>query len=551
MNTTHKSLLILPLILTVGACAEPADPTAEGGTDDTGTSTDSAGETDTGTEGDTDTPEAECGNGVVEADEECDAGSMNGENATCTPECSINVCGDGYMFADGLEQCDDGNDLDTDECISDCTLPACGDGFVQEGVETCDDGNTVDGDGCSAECVEQKVVGLALGGDHTCALLNTGNVRCWGSGEYGLLGYGNTNDIGDDEHPAAAGDVDVGGTVVQISASYGHTCALLDGGTVRCWGINENGQLGYPGLGTVGDDETPASVGDVNVGGTVVQIEAGGLHTCALLETGKVRCWGRGDFGQLGYGNLENIGDDENPSHAGDVQLGSYAANQIAAGLVGTCAVQIFGSVRCWGWANSGQLGYGNVEQIGDDETPVAAGTVPIGAKVIQVTMGHDHTCIRLDTGDVRCWGSNQYGKLGHPFVPGPIGDDELPTAVGTVEVGAAVTDISIGGPFGNHTCVVTETGGVRCWGNGGFGRLGYGDVLDIGDNEEPSSVGDVEIDGVAVGVVAGGNHTCALLDTGVMRCWGFNQRGQLGIASTQNIGDDELPSAVPPVRVF
>ena len=79
----------------------------------------------------------------------------------------------------------------------------------------------------------------------------------------GQLGYANEDDVGDDETPASAGDVDVGGVVTQLAAGDWHTCALLDTGAVRCWGSNENGELGYGAIGDVGDDETPASVGDV------------------------------------------------------------------------------------------------------------------------------------------------------------------------------------------------------------------------------------------------------------------------------------------------
>jgi cysteine-rich repeat protein len=347
-----------------------------------------------------------CGDGVVDDGEECDAAAMNGANSTCTPQCLINICGDGYAFLNGLETCDDGNDIDTDACLTNCVLATCGDGFIQAGIETCDDSNTVGGDGCSSECIEQKVVDVAHGDTHTCALLNTGNVRCWGSGFSGQLGYGNTDDIGDDEHPASAGDVDVGGTVVQITAGYAHICALLDAGQVRCWGTSSFGELGYPRLYAVGDDETPASVGDVAVGGTVVQLSAGGHHTCALLDTGKVPCWGDNIAGQLGYGNTDNIGNDENPSVAGDVIVG-YDAVQIAAGGYHTCALLDNGAVRCWGHATYGTLGHGNILFIGDNEAPALHGSIPIDGVAVQVTAGSQHTCVRLDGNGVRCWGAN------------------------------------------------------------------------------------------------------------------------------------------------
>ena len=116
-------------------------------------------------------------------------------------------------------------------------------------------------------------VPLEAGDFHTCALLQGGAVRCWGQATRGALGYGNTNNIGDDETPAAAGDVNVGGPVVQLAAGSDHTCALLQGGAVRCWGEGADGQLGYGNTNDIGDDEMPASAGDVNVGGV--------LRTCS------------------------------------------------------------------------------------------------------------------------------------------------------------------------------------------------------------------------------------------------------------------------------
>jgi alpha-tubulin suppressor-like RCC1 family protein len=164
------------------------------------------------------------------------------------------------------------------------------------------------------------VTQIVAGFGHTCVLLEGGAVRCWGFNDYGQLGYANTTWIGDNEAPASAGDVDIGGAVTQLAANYDHTCALLTSGAVRCWGYNGIGQLGYANTENIGDDETPASAGDVDVGGTVKQIAVGWGTSCALLANGAVRCWGNGSYGQLGYGKKLVIGDDETPASAGDVQ---------------------------------------------------------------------------------------------------------------------------------------------------------------------------------------------------------------------------------------
>jgi alpha-tubulin suppressor-like RCC1 family protein len=383
------------------------------------------------------------------------------------------------------------------------------------------------------------VVQLTAGTRHTCALIDTGAVRCWGSGESGKLGYGNTNNIGDDEHPASAGDVNVGGPVIQLAAGASHTCAVLKTGAVRCWGMGNDGELGYGNTQYIGDDEPPASAGNVNIGGRVIQLTAGSSHTCALLRNGAVRCWGSGESGKLGYGNTQYIGDDEHPASAGDVNVGGPVI-QLAAGAFHTCAVLKTGAVRCWGMGNDGELGYGNTQYIGDDEPPASAGNVNIGGRVIQLTAGSSHTCALLRNGAVRCWGSGESGKLGYGNTQ-YIGDDEHPASAGDVNVGGPVTQV-VAGSY--HTCALLKTGAVRCWGMGKIGQLGYGNTNTIGDDEHPASAGDVNVGGPVTQVAAGDLHTCALLKTGAVRCWGVGASGQLGYGNTNTIGDDEHPAS-------
>ena len=110
----------------------------------------------------------------------------------------------------------------------------------------------------------------------------------------------------------------------RIAAGYQSTCAVMTSGELRCWGYNYNGQLGLPELHReedLGDDEVPSSADPIDVGGRVVDVAIGRFHTCALLESGQVRCWGSSQGGKLGYGNDEPIGDDETPAQAGDVPL--------------------------------------------------------------------------------------------------------------------------------------------------------------------------------------------------------------------------------------
>jgi alpha-tubulin suppressor-like RCC1 family protein len=398
---------------------------------------------------------------------------------------------------------------------------------------------------------------LDAGQAHTCAILDTGAVRCWGFSGNGQLGYGNTDTIGDGETPGSVGPVFLGAgrRAVAISAGGYHTCALLDTGAVRCWGFGGSGALGYGNTSSIGDDETPGGFGPVDLGAgrRAVAISAGTVHTCALLDTGAVRCWGDGFYGQLGYGNTDDIGDNETPGSVGPVFLGvGRRAVAISAGGSHTCAILDTGAVRCWGYGLYGQLGYGNTDSIGDNETPGSVGPVFLGAgrRAVAISAGDVHTCALLDTGAVRCWGLGIDGRLGYGNTDS-IGDDETPGSVGPVGLGVGRRAVAISAGDA-HTCAILDTGAVRCWGFGVAGRLGYGNTDLIGDNEAPGSVGPVFLGAGrrAVAISAGNSHTCALLDTGAVRCWGYSGNGRLGYGNTNDIGDDETPGSVGPVAL-
>lgn len=284
---------------------------------------------------------------------------------------------------------------------------------------------------CAVHAVSEIAAGA--GSSHSCALMSTGEVRCWGSNLMGQLGHGNTSNIGDNETAASARPVDAGGRVVKLALGSIHSCALFDTGEVRCWGSNSSGQLGQGNTATIGDNESPASAGTIDVGGTVVDLAAGFNHSCALLDTGDVRCWGINNTGQLGYGNTSSIGDNEHPADVGTVALGGTAI-QIAAGGSHTCALLSDARLRCWGQNNNGQLGYGNTIRIGDNELPTAVGPVDIGGAIARISLGINHTCALRKAGGVHCWGQNNFGQLGYGHLSN-IGDNEPLAPVGKVPV--------------------------------------------------------------------------------------------------------------------
>jgi alpha-tubulin suppressor-like RCC1 family protein len=234
---------------------------------------------------------------------------------------------------------------------------------------------------------------ISAGQHHVCAVLDDDSVKCWGLNNRGQLGLGDSSNrgqlasqMGDD---LDAVDLGTNRTAMMISAGGSYTCALLDNDSVKCWGRNANGQLGHgdtldrgDGSGEMGDALPAVNLG---TGRTAKMISAGYSHTCALLDDGSVKCWGLNDYGQLGLGEFSNRGD--GPDEMGDalpaVDLGTgRTAKMIDAGNYHACAVLDDDSVKCWGWNNYGQLGLGDTSnrggssgQMGDNLPAVDLGT--------------------------------------------------------------------------------------------------------------------------------------------------------------------------------
>ena len=410
---------------------------------------------------------------------------------------------------------------------------------------------------------------LATGTDHSCALSPDHEIRCWGFGAQGQLGQGNPTNIGDE--PGEMGDdlppVDLGtGRVpVSVSAAYGTTCAIFEDGDLKCWGANDMGQLGQGHTDNIGDE--PGEMGDnlppvdLGTGRTATAVATSGGHTCALLDDGTVKCWGFGSLGRLGQGSQDNIGDE--PGEMGDnlppVDLGTgRTATAITTGGAHTCALLDDGTVKCWGYMAYGQLGIPTSGHIGDwpgemgDNLPaVDLGT---GRTAVAIAAGTRHTCALLDDGTVKCWGSGEDGRLGRGSTTNvgssssDMGDNLSP-----VDLGAGRTAVAIS-TGGRHTCALLDDGTVKCWGLGSSGQLGTGGDETRGD--QPGEMGDnlpaadLGTGRTAVAVSAGEAHTCALLDDGTVKCWGYDVAGQLGQGTRQNLGDQpgEMGDALPPV---
>jgi len=374
---------------------------------------------------------------------------------------------------------------------------------------------------------------ISAGVDVTCARLNTGQARCWGDNLFRQLGNGlQTNS-------ARPVTVENGGgtapmtNVTQVSTGGNHSCAVLTSTQVRCWGSNIEGGLG------TGSGSSPVNakpVVDQSGGGNlsnVRQVAAGFAHTCAVLIGGQVRCWGRNDEGELG--NDSNT-DTNRPVVVKDLDgtgpLTGVA--QVSAGKHFTCATFANGRVACWGAGGFGQLGD---ETNNPHDTPVlVAGLGGAGflSNVAEVHAGQDHACARINDGRVACWGRNDFGQLGKGAGP----NENRPHLV-TVPSNAALTGVTALGVGTDHACARLSNSQVRCWGRNTNGQLGDRSTVNRRRAVAMQNVGGTaNLGGAGTGqfAVGGGlDHTCVRLSGGQAICVGRNDKGQLGDATNQN----------------
>jgi alpha-tubulin suppressor-like RCC1 family protein len=411
--------------------------------------------------------------------------------------------------------------------------------------------------GNSAVSAPRKVLGLnqvtavSAGLNFTCALKADGTIKCWGTNLYGQLGNGTITN--------SATPVNVSGinTATAIAVGGLHACALLADSTIRCWGHNGYGQLGFGSFTT--NSSIPVAVLGIN---SATAISVGLLHSCALLADQSLRCWGNNDNGQLGNGTLAL---NASPSAV----LGITSALAVTAGESHTCARLVDATARCWGSNSSGQLGitsgalFANTPEVVFGATMVAAiaagsnhscaaftnqtvscwgnnaygqlgdqtfqsrstATAVPGLTGVTELSAWNHTCARSTAG-IRCWGRNVNAQLG----TGSRKDTPNPMPTFRARLAVVTGDYS--------SCALRPDRTVWCWGtNHDFGQLGNGTNID-----SPVPVQVVGISS-AVGVTAGVAHTCAVLADGTVKCWGWNLNGQLGNGTN---ADSWVPVTVP-----
>lgn len=484
-----------------------------------------------------------CRDGAV-VTESCESGNVcAGNDAHCAPiaaGCENRAPDESFCVDKNRVTCStDRLSSKTETCdwlcqAGTCVPSTCGDGKVQT-AEECDDQNSDEADGCTSKC-QWGPVKLFLGGDSSCALFGNGAAKCWGANQNGQLGLGDTENRGDQ-----AGEMGANLPFIQLAGAPGKFSSLAVGthfscgvseGSVWCWGLNRFGQLG-----TGSTSIQPSGPVPVAVGGTVQSVAVGEDAACALLVNGDVRCWGRGDLGQLGSGGTDNIGD-------GPGEMGAKLKSVALSGAVAQIAMNsmevfvVLSTGDTWQWGASAWDGMQAYAYL-----PSHFRLADSVGKPSRLDVSDTHAC--MVAGDqLVCWGNGAFGKLALGRVPSPtvVKSYEAPRVERISCDASCIISVTA-----DNSCVMSYFAGERqvlCWGKGGSGVVAQpGEVISYGDiGDVPNEVRDLGPIYFGADVTVrtfdtGREHACALLSTGRVVCWGGNRSGQLGLGSTRTVG--------------
>lgn len=354
--------------------------------------------------------------------------------------------------------------------------------------------------------VPQRVVEVAAGANHTCAIGDNGHAYCWGDDRFGQLGADMRSSCRGRE---CRRPVPVEGNLPLTDLVLGeaHTCGIADL-KVYCWGFDRFGQLGSDSMIPERCRLSPALPCAVvprraAVGFPMVGLTAASTHSCGIASAGQLFCWGRNLGMQLGTGDTEE-------QHRPVVLESPLEFTSVTTGEAHTCAIALPSDAYCWGHGSSGRLGTGDNE---DRPAPARVGGQESRRLWRQIDAGAGHTC-GVETNNVTsCWGLNSEGQLA-------IGDRISRGRPSPVDVPGGSTAVSAGG---FHSCAIARSGDLYCWGANSRGQLG------LGTRGRQLTPTHVPIHVPVVRVSAGHAHTCAITVDGSLYCWGANDFGQLG----------------------
>jgi len=362
--------------------------------------------------------------------------------------------------------------------------------------------------------VEVTFEAMSAGGTHTCALAAGGATYCWGANEFGQSGRPGLSTFSPSKlFYSTPVPVAKGFSFVAITASGGHSCGLTAGGTAYCWGYNGEGEVGW---GNFVDSWRPVPVSG---GLSFATIKAAGAYTCGLTATGAAYCWGWNYWGQLGSSSqVSSVIPSQISSPVPLPVSGGITFAQLTTGGSHACGLTAGGAAYCWGWNGDGELGIGTFGQ--SSATPLA---VSGGLTFTSISAGYGYTCGLTRSGSAYCWGVN--------------GDDQLGNGI---EHGSSAVPVPVAGNLsfstigaGSATCALDAAGIAYCWGWNRTGQIGVGTVSSDQFATPQRVVGGHTFDRLMVG----GSQNCARTSAGVWYCWGDNESGALGVGTFTNSG--------------
>lgn len=353
----------------------------------------------------------------------------------------------------------------------------------------------------TATCGAAVYTAVAVSAGHSCAVVSDGTVRCWGSPSNGKLYPSET------AKQFVPMRIPNQYNIKRVAVGWGHTCTLAHDGAVTCWGYDYNGNLGCS---NIAGGESPFVCQALGPGNSIVDIAAGAEHSCILMSSGSVWCWGRNDHGQVGDGRLA--------SRFAPVQVAGISdAIAIATGTWQSCARRRNGAVVCWGKNDYCALGF---ETANDFAIPVLFGSVDgTSPRALEVAGSLEQTCVLLDDGSLRCSG------VWLRYEPDPMSHLTSCKAPTNPQPSIIAKAVATGIDF---TCAMTGSSAVKCWGKNGYGTLGNGSYVDSAEPVDVAFPVSLELQSI----VSQGNHTCVVTAEGQLWCWGDNIDGQLGSGS-------------------